>query len=137
MKRLMDGTTTEVTEQAIASVLTGTGSKSGKMKELFNMGLEIKQISVLMNVRYNFVYNVVQNMVIVEGIEVETNRGSSKKDEVWKLLDLGKTTKEIAIELKTNYNYVYKLKKDWVEQIAKEVEMEKEKEQKVSKKKQA
>lgn len=137
MKRLMDGTTTEVTEQVISDVLTGTGSKSGKMKELFNLGLEIKQIAVLMNVRYNFVYNVVQNMVIVDGIQVETNRGSSKKDEVWKLLDLGKTTKEIAIELKTNYNYVYKLKKDWVEQISKEVEMEKEKEQKVSKKKQA
>ena len=35
------------------------------------------------------------------------------KDKVWELLDTGKTTKEIAIELKTNYNYIYKLKKEW------------------------
>lgn len=88
-------------------------SKSGKMKELFNLGLEVKDIATMMGVRYNFVYNVVSNMVIVDGVQVESNRKESKKDKVWELLDQGKTVKEVAVELKTNYNYIYKLKKEW------------------------
>ena len=32
---------------------------------------------------------------------------------MWALLAEGKTAKEIAVELKTNYNYVYKLRKEW------------------------
>jgi len=95
-------------------------SKSGKMKEMFNLGLEVKEIALLMGVRYNFVYNVVSNMVIVDGVKVESSKTESKKDKVWELLDQGKTTKEIAIELKTNYNYIYKLKKEWVAKVVEE-----------------
>ena len=97
-------------------------SKSGKMKELFRLGLEVKEIATMMGVRYNFVYNVVSNMVIVEGVEVETSKKESKKDLVWGLLDEGKTVKEIAIELKTAYNYIYKLKKEWEAEVKAEVE---------------
>jgi transposase len=96
-------------------------SKSGKMKELFRLGLEIKEIADMVGVRYNFVYNVVSNMVIVEGIEVEQTKQASKKDAVWALLDQGKTAKEIAVELKTNYNYVYKLRKEWQAKVEAEV----------------
>ena len=96
-------------------------SKSGKMKELFRLGLEIKEIADIVGVRYNFVYNVVSNMVIVEGIEVEQTKQASKKDAVWALLDQGKTAKEIAVELKTNYNYVYKLRKEWQAKVEAEV----------------
>lgn len=97
-------------------------SKSGKMKELFGLGLDIKEIAVLMNVRYNFVYNVIQNLVIVEGVQIESNKQSSKKDAVWKMLDEGKTTKEIAVDLRTNYNYIYKLKKEWEAEVVAEAE---------------
>jgi hypothetical protein len=31
------------------------------------------------------------------------------------LFDQGKTVKEVAVELKTNYQYVYKLHKEWKE----------------------
>ena len=101
-------------------------SKSGKMKELFRLGLEIKEIADMVGVRYNFVYNVVSNMVIVEGIEVEQTKQSSKKDAVWALLDQGKTAKEIAVELKTNYNYVYKLRKEWQAKVEAEVKAQNE-----------
>jgi hypothetical protein len=104
-------------------------SKSGKMKELFRLGLEVKDIAVMLGVRYNFVYNVVSNMIIVEGIKVEQTRKASKKDKVWELFDQGKTVKEVAVELKTNYQYVYKLHKEWKDQAAKEVQAMESKEE--------
>ena len=82
------------------------------MKDLFSLGLEIKEISVLMNVRYNFVYNVISNQIIIEGLEVSTTKQTSKKDLVRDLFNQGKSTKEICIELKTSYNYIYKLLKE-------------------------
>lgn len=88
-------------------------SKSAKMRELFNLGLDVKEIATIMNVRYNFVYNVVSNLVIVEGLSVVSNKKESKKDKVIELFQQGKTNKEIAIELKTNYNYVYKIVKEY------------------------
>ena len=96
-------------------------SKSGKMKLMFHCGMEVKEIALVMGVRYNFVYNVVSNMIIVDGVEVDMEKKVSKKDSVWELLDGGKTVKEIAITLKTNYNYIYKLKKEWEVQAVAEV----------------
>jgi transposase len=90
-----------------------TLSKSARVKLLFEGGLGVKEIAAAVGIRYNFAYNVISNYVIVNGIEVETEKKATKKDAVWALLDAGKTVKEIAIELKTNYNYVYKLKKEW------------------------
>jgi predicted transcriptional regulator len=104
-------------EAIMADVST---SKSGKMKAMFNLGMEVKEIALVMGVRYNFVYNVVSNMVIVEGVEVENTKKASKKDAVWELLNVGQTVKEIAITLKTNYNYIYKLKKEWELEVAQE-----------------
>lgn len=109
-------------DKKVDAIMNNEGlSKSGKMKELFRLGLEIKAIADMLGVRYNFVYNVVSNMVIVEGIEVEQTKQASKKDAVWALLDQGKTAKEIAVELKTNYNYVYKLRKEWQAKVEAEV----------------
>ena len=111
-------------DKKVDAIMNNEGlSKSGKMKELFRLGLEIKEIATMLGVRYNFVYNVVSNMVIVEGIEVEQNKQSSKKDAVWALLDEGKTAKEIAVELKTNYNYVYKLRKEWMAKVEAEAKV--------------
>lgn len=88
-------------------------SKSQKMKDLFQLGYEIKDIASLLNVRYNFVYNVISNQVITEGLEVESVKRESKKDVVVELFKQGKSNKEIAIELKTNYNYIYKIVKEY------------------------
>lgn len=117
----------KVLDKKVAEIMEAEGmSKSGKMKELFNLGLEVKEIAVMLGVRYNFVYNVVSNMVIVDGVQVESSKTESKKDKVWELLDQGKTVKEIAVELKTNYNYIYKLKKEWeAKAVAEVAEMDK------------
>ena len=113
MKKVMEQQVKGLAKKVDAIVAKEGVSKSSKMKELFNLGLEVKEIAKVMGVRYNFVYNVVSNMVIVEGIQVENNKRASKKDKIVELLNAGKTTKEIAIELKTNYNYVYKISKEW------------------------
>lgn len=96
------------TQSQINKVVTNeASSKSAKMKDLFTLGLSIKEIATTMDVRYNFVYNVISNHVTINGIEVESNKQSSKKDEIIKLHLEGKSNKEISAELKANYQYVY------------------------------
>ena len=94
-----------------------TLSKSKKFITLYNEGLEIKEIASLFNVRYNFVYNVVSNYCRMNEIELRTNQvnGSSKKVLIEELFKQGKSNTEIAKELKTNYNYVYKITKQLIQ----------------------
>lgn len=66
-----------------------------------------------MDVRYNFVYNVISNYCVVEGIEVEKKASTGKKDIIIGLHKEGKTKKEISVELKTNYNYIYQVIKKY------------------------
>jgi hypothetical protein len=115
MKKVMEVVVSKVELDVMVEAIMGDvkTSKSGKMKAMFNLGMEVMEIALIMGVRYNFVYNVVSNMIIVEGVQVETEKKESKKDNVFLLLDGGATVKEIAVTLKTNYNYIYKLKKEW------------------------
>jgi transposase-like protein len=92
---------------AAQKILTSEGSKSSKMKALFDAGAGIKDIAAAMQVRYNFVYNVISNYVNMNGIAVEKNKKEGKKDQILEMYLAGKTNKEISIELKTNYNYVF------------------------------
>ena len=94
-----------------------TLSKSKKFITLYNEGLEIKEIASLFNVKYNFVYNVVSNYCRMNDIELRTNQvnGSSKKVMIEELFKQGKSNTEISKELKTNYNYVYKITKQLVQ----------------------
>ena len=96
-----------------------TLSKSKKFITLYNEGLEIKEIASLFNVRYNFVYNVVSNYCRMNEIELRTNQvnGSSKKVMIEELFKQGKSNTEIAKELKTNYNYVYKITKQLTQEM--------------------
>ena len=97
----------------ITTIINNAASKSKAMIELYNGGLEIKEIATAMNVKYNFVYNVVSNYCRMNDIELRTNQvnGSSKKVMIEELFKQGKSNTEIAKELKTNYNYVYKITK--------------------------
>lgn len=88
-------------------------SKSAQMVEMYNKGMEIKDIATKMGVRYNFVYNVVSNHCRVNDVELRTSKKSGeKKDQVIAMLKDGKTPIEISKELKTNVNYVYKIRKE-------------------------
>lgn len=96
-----------VESAAAQKILNAEGSKSSKMKALFELGVEVKAIAAAMGVRYNFVYNVVSNHCNMNGIQVETQKKEGKKDQIIELYLAGKSNKEISIELKTNYNYVF------------------------------
>lgn len=89
-------------------------SKSQKMIDMYNDGKEIKEIATAMNVRYNFVYNVISNYCRMNEVELRTNRdkSDSKKNQIIELLQAGKTKTEVATELKCNYNYVFKIEKE-------------------------
>ena len=98
----------------IQKIINNATSKSKAMIALYNSGLEIKQIADIMQVRYNFVYNVISNHCRINDIELRTNKNNtnSKKAQIEELFKAGRSNTEIAKELKTNYNYVYKITKN-------------------------
>ena len=102
-----------MTKNAMNKIIEGAASKSKAMVELYNAGCEIKEIAQAMDVRYNFVYNVISNHCRMNDVELRTNKTSesSKKVLIEQLFREGKSNTEIAKELKTNYNYVYKITK--------------------------
>ena len=87
-------------------------SKSQKIRELFDGGLDVKEISEVMNVRYNFAYNVLSNYININGIDVEKTERASKRDEIVVLLNEGKSLAEVSRITKTNYNYIWKINKE-------------------------
>ncbi len=104
-----------MTKKEMQEVVKNAKSKSEGYKLLYNAGVEIKEIANFYGVRYNFVYNVISNYCRVEDVELRTNHrtdGESKKDQVIAMLKEGKACTEISKELKTNINYVYKIRKE-------------------------
>ena len=101
-------------EAAVTEMQEGKTSKGACIRKLFAGGLEVKEISAITGIRYNHVYNVVKNEVLVHGLEVETSDRSnenSKKNQILALLEQGKTVTEISKELKCMYNYVWQVAK--------------------------
>lgn len=101
-------------EAAVAAMQEGKTSKGACIRTLFAGGLEVKEISAITGIRYNHVYNVVKNEVLVHGLEVETSDRSnenSKKNQILVMLEQGKTVTEISKELKCMYNYVWQVAK--------------------------
>ena len=101
-----------LSKEAIKKVIGKDASKSKKMVELYDGGVEIKQIAELMGVRYNFVYNVVSDHCRKSDVVLRTNKGTNKKDVIRQLINDGKTNVEISTELKCSYNYVYNTRKE-------------------------
>lgn len=101
-------------KEEIRKVIEAEGSKSSKMLKLYNEGLEIGDIAKLMNVRYNFVYNVVSNDCRKSGTEVRvTKKQGTVKTAIIKCIEEGKTNTDISKELSVNYNYVFKVRKEY------------------------
>lgn len=101
-------------EAAVAAMQEGKTSKGACIRTLFAGGLDVKEISTITGIRYNHVYNVVKNEVLVHGLEVETSDRSnenSKKNQILAMLEQGKTVTEISKELKCMYNYVWQVAK--------------------------
>ena len=106
--------TNEMVQEAVAAMQEGKTSKGACIRTLFAGGLEVKEIATLTGIRYNHVYNVVKNEVLVHGLEVETSSRSnanSKKNKILEMLEQGMTVTEISKELKCMYNYVWQVAK--------------------------
>lgn len=83
-------------------------SKSAKIKRLWETGYTVKQVAEELGIRYNFAYNVISNHVNVGNIEtVKQEKGESKKDLIVEQFKQGNSLKEISVNLRTNYNYVF------------------------------
>ncbi len=104
-----------LTKAEVEKVLKAEISKSQKVKTLFEAGYEVKDISTLVGISYNFAYNVINNHVLMNGIETEKTKRASRKYEVFASFDEGKTNTETAKELKMAYNQVWKFRKEWEE----------------------
>ena len=101
-------------KEEMKQVLEGEGSKSSKMIKLYNAGMEVGDIAKLMDVRYNFVYNVVSNDCRKNGVAVRVMRKQGLvKQEIIELVKEGKSNTEISKELSVNYNYVFKVRKEF------------------------
>jgi DNA invertase Pin-like site-specific DNA recombinase len=99
-------------EQVTKLVANAEVSKSQKIRDLFTGGFETKEIAEMVGVRYNFVYNVLQNHVIMNDIQVETVKRDSKRDDIVKLINEGKSLADVSRATKTNYNYIWKISKE-------------------------
>ena len=101
-------------EEIKAAIEAKTMTKGAGIRECFAGGLEVKEISNKLGIRYNHVYNVVKNEVLVNGLEVEkSQRGgeNSKKNQIVQMLQEGKSITDISKELKCMYNYVWSVAK--------------------------
>ena len=106
--------TAEQVAQVVEKINAKTVSKGAGIRELFAGGMEVKEIAAVTGIRYNHVYNVVKNEVLVHDLKVEMSGRSSensKKAQIVKLLEEGKTITEISKELKCLYNYVWQVAK--------------------------
>lgn len=110
---MTDANKKKVTPKQIETIFKNFTTKSDQMKEMYKLGIEIKEIANIMTVqyeklvRYNFVYNVISNACIVSGETINTNKKEGKNKEIVEMYLKGMSNKEIAIELKTHYNYVF------------------------------
>jgi hypothetical protein len=106
--------THERTTELVTEMQEGKISKGACIRSLFAGGLEVKEISTITGIRYNHVYNVVKNEVLMHGLEVEVssrNNENSKKNQILVLLSQGKSITEISRELQCMYNYVWQIAK--------------------------
>ena len=99
-----------ITKKEVDELLKTEVSKSQKIIKLFEGGLDVKNISTLMGIRYNFSYNVISNYIRMNDVKgVIKEEKENKKSEIIKLYKEGKSNIEISTELKCNYNYVWKI----------------------------
>lgn len=102
------------TKAVLKQLAEGKLSKGACARELFAGGYSVKEISELSGAKYNHVYNVCRNEVLVHGLETETtgrSNGNTKKAKILEMLQEGKTITEVSRELQCLYNQVWQVAK--------------------------
>ena len=107
-----------ITKKDIKAITTqlskGEISKGAAIRALFAGGLSVKEIAAITTIRYNHVYNVVNQEVMKNGMEndvVRAREGGTKKSQILALLEQGKSIKEVSAELGVLYNQVWQIAK--------------------------
>lgn len=122
MRKLVE---TKMGQEEQAMVVASSGmNKSDKIKAMFEGGLDTKEISTLLGIRYNHAYNVVQNYCLVNGIDVEKSvrsTGGTKKAEIEAYLNSGASIMETAKATMNGYNRVWQIKNEMDNRAAKAV----------------
>jgi DNA-binding NarL/FixJ family response regulator len=107
--------TNEQIEKLNNAIETKTMTKGAAIREMFAGGLAVKEISDATGIRYNHVYNVINNEILVKGIqklvEHEDRGGSVKKEQILELLQSGLTIAQVSTQLRCMYNYVWQIAK--------------------------
>lgn len=106
----------KLSSSEVRKIVENGKNKSSIMVELYDKGMNLGEIAKAVNVRYQFVYNVISDYCRRNGLE---KRGSnkeevSKKDIIIGLVKEGKSNSEISKELRCNYNYVYKVSTEYL-----------------------
>ena len=107
-----------MTKKEIREIVEQDISKSKRMIQLYNGGMEIKDVATTMGVRYNFVYNVVSNYCRMNDVQMRVVVKENKKAKIIELVEAGKTNVEISAETKCCYNYVFSVRKAYEKEKA-------------------
>ena len=81
-------------------------SKSEVFKNLYELGMEISEVSRLTGSHYSFVYGVITNKC-----KLRDNNKVTKSDQIRKLSDSGMNPGSIAKQLNSNYSFVFSVVK--------------------------
>ena len=110
--------TSKPTKTAINKVASNQDlTKSDKMRQLYDLGLDLAEIAEIVQVRYQFVWNVIDDHT--DGNIRESKPKKTKSDEFRKLFDEGKTCAEIAKITNSNNNFVNSVIKKHKRQLSK------------------
>lgn len=85
-------------------------SKSEFFRTIYDMGVDVCDISRICNAHYSFVYGVISSSREIRKVEKK-----SKSDDIRRLFDDGKTPGEIAKLLNSNYSFVFSVVKKYKE----------------------
>lgn len=129
---------TEEKRRAIETVLDEELTKSGKIRGLYKLGIEVKDIAKILDLKYNFVYNIVAQC-IKEGIVTEIQKPEPTHEEkmliavkekevkplppemestIVQMWIEGKESNEISETLKIDFDYVLRIVKQTKNKLA-------------------
>lgn len=91
---------------------TVIGSKSERMKQLYDQGYTVSEISNKLECHYSFVYGVIQKHC--NGV-VPSTKKESKSDLFRQMYDTGTSIGDIAKQTNSNYSYVFSVIKKYRE----------------------
>lgn len=93
----------------VVQIVKSEGSKSSKMVKLYELGVEVNEVCVLLGVRYNFVYNVISGKFG----SIRKVKKESMSEKFIEKFEEGMKVSEVSKLFNVNYNWVYSINRKW------------------------